>query len=210
MRKISISLPIKLYAEPLFSFTHELRRARRGQKISRLFRRIFEHSNIRRILGSNLAAAAIVSSFFPASHAIFFESDGTVVNAQETPNFNTEAGIQYPLKTIKVNQGYSLFHPGIDLDGETGDPVYPIANGYIENVQYSQYAYGNAIIVAHSGSEFSSLYAHLSKIEVEKGQEVTTSTEIGKMGSTGHSSGSHLHLEIRDGAVPINPFLILR
>ena len=60
------------------------------------------------------------------------------------------------------------------------------------------------------GNKLSSLYAHLSKIEVEEGQEVTMDTEIGRMGATGRAFGDHLHLEVYDHGKAVNPLTILR
>ena len=80
--------------------------------------------------------------------------------------------------------------------------------GIVEAIDQSKYAYGNAILINH-GNEITSLYAHLSKIEVGVNQEVTIETEVGKMGATGHASGDHLHLEIRDHGKPINPLSLL-
>jgi len=116
--------------------------------------------------------------------------------------------IQYPVEPVKITQGFGFFHPGIDLDGLTGDKIRPIKSGVVEAVSYSKYTYGNAIIVNH-GDDLTSLYAHLSKIDVSEGDSVTTDTVIGEMGATGHASGDHLHLEIRDSGRAINPFTIL-
>ena len=81
-------------------------------------------------------------------------------------------------------------------------------DGRVFAINYSRYAYGNAILIYH-GSEITSLYAHLSKINVTPNQEVTTDMVIGEMGATGRSFGDHLHLEIRDNGVPINPLTVL-
>jgi len=148
------------------------------------------------------------SAMVPASSQVFFEASDTVIS-QNMQDFSTRNGVQYPLKTIKVTQGYRYFHPGIDYDGDYGDSVFPIAAGAVEATQESRYAYGNAVLVNHNGSEFSSLYAHLSVVEVSVGQNVTTDTKIGEVGSTGRSSGTHLHLEIREGNRQINPNLVL-
>ena len=94
------------------------------------------------------------------------------------------------------------------MDGLTGDPITPIRKGKVLSISRSKFAYGNSIIVDH-GEGMTSLYAHLSKIEVVEGQEVDTFDEIGKMGATGRSSGDHLHLEIRDHGVPVNPLTVL-
>ncbi len=133
--------------------------------------------------------------------------ENTIISVGEV-SFNTEHSVVYPLREIKMTQGYYIFHSGIDLDGITGDPVNPIMNGKVKDIQYSRFAYGKAIIIDH-GNGFESLYAHLSKIEVEKGQEVDTSTRIGKVGSTGRAFGDHLHLEVYMNGKNINPLSIL-
>ncbi|OGM02605.1 hypothetical protein A2115_01150 [Candidatus Woesebacteria bacterium GWA1_41_8] len=80
--------------------------------------------------------------------------------------------------------------------------------GVVQAASYTKIGYGNAVLISH-GNDMTSLYAHLSKIEVKVGDVVESSTEIGKMGATGHATGPHLHLEIRDHGVPINPLSVL-
>ena len=116
--------------------------------------------------------------------------------------------VRLPTLTFVLNQKYSFFHPGLDLDGVTGDPLFPIAKGVVVATENSRFAYGKAVYLDH-GSGYTSLYAHMSEIEVTEGQFVDVDTEIGKMGSTGHSTGSHLHLEVRKNGLPINPLSIL-
>ncbi len=176
-------------------------------KISYLFRYIFEHKNIKKLLGTNLALMLFMSSFLP-TNTFADVNDENIILSEGNVSTITEKSSQYPLKTIKINQGYRFFHPGIDLDGEIGDPIYPIKAGKVEAISSSRYAYGNAIIIDH-GNQIDSLYAHLSKIDVYPGQEVSTETIIGEVGSTGHSTGSHLHLEVHDHGVPINPLSVL-
>lgn len=135
------------------------------------------------------------------------EAEETVIKEAQAP-ITTIRDIQYPTKEIKITQGYSFFHPGLDLDGITGDEIKPIKAGRVEAVSHSKYAYGNAVLVNH-GNRLASLYAHLSKIEVNEGEEVSTLTKLGEMGATGRSFGDHLHLEIRENGVPINPYLVL-
>jgi len=184
----------------------QIRRVRTGNKVSRFFRHIFEHNNIRKILGTNMAVAIIASAFIPPTLALT-EPDNTMVS-EETIPLTTERVVQYPLDKIRLSQGYSFGHPGIDLDGITGEPVYSIMKGIVIETDYSKYAYGNAVLIAHE-EELTTLYAHLSKINVAKGQDITTDTIIGEVGATGRSFGDHLHLEIREQNYPINPFLIL-
>jgi len=192
---------------PLIPDLGGILRARKGSKISRYFRHIFEHEKIKRILGTNLAIMILVSSFMPVAANFDTEPDLSIITQETTP-LTTEHGIQYPVKEILITQTYKLYHPGIDFDGLTGEAIYPIMTGVIEDVSYSRFAYGNAVIINH-GNGITSLYAHLSEIEAKEGQEVTMDTKLGEMGATGRSFGDHLHLEVRDHGRAINPLSIL-
>jgi len=220
MIRLSINLPIKHrlhlklvrrrgppLEEPLLPDMGKVLRVRAGSKFSRFFRYIFEHKRIKKILGTNIALIVVLSSFVPARAISDIEPEQTVISEEAVP-LVTQSGIQYPVEKIKITQGYKFYHPAIDLDGITGDVIQPIMTGVVENVSYSRFAYGNAVIVNH-GNKITSLYAHLSKIEVEEGQEVTLKTKLGEMGATGQAWGDHLHLEIRDHNYPINPFSVL-
>lgn len=188
---------------PLFPDLGEIRRVRRGNKISRFFRHVFEHNKIHKILGTNLAILAIASTFFPTSNPFTEEIQESAITQAPTV-FKTEIAIQYPVEFIKITQEYRFYHPGIDLDGITGDPIYPITSGKVEGIQYSKYGYGNAVLVDHYEG-IMSFYAHLSRIFIRKDQEVTTSTILGEMGATGRAYGDHLHLEIFQNGKQINP-----
>ncbi len=192
----------------LFPSFEELRRVRRGNKISRFFRHIFEHKNIRKILGTNLAFVLLVSSFVPTKAAVENnEIEQVIISVNKTPLI-TEHSLRYPVEKVIITQGYHFFHPGIDLDGRTGDNIYAIEKGVVQEIQYSRFAYGNSVILNH-GNGITSLYAHLSKIDVLKNQKVSTSTKIGEMGASGYAFGDHLHLEIRQGGHPMNPLSVL-
>jgi murein DD-endopeptidase MepM/ murein hydrolase activator NlpD len=194
-----------LDVSPLFPKPGKVFSIKKGSKISRIFRHFFSHNKIQKIFGMNLAAIFISTSLIQFPFISPIEAGN---NIQIPVILNTKHGVQYPVKEIRITQGYTLFHPGLDLDGITGDPIYPIMAGIVEATDQSKYSYGNAVLINH-GNEITSLYAHLSKIEVRVNQEVTMETEIGKMGATGHATGDHLHLEIRDHGIPINPFSVL-
>jgi murein DD-endopeptidase MepM/ murein hydrolase activator NlpD len=95
------------------------------------------------------------------------------------------------------------YHPGIDFRGHKGDAVKTTANGKVIFTGWKG-GYGNCIIVKHA-NDFETLYGHLSRIGVKEGQEVSTGDVIGKIGSTGHSTGAHLHYEVRKNGKPVNP-----
>lgn len=102
----------------------------------------------------------------------------------------------------------SANHWGIDIDGDEGQAVYATDAGVIVYAGWNNYGYGNMIMVDH-GNDFQSLYAHLSSINVVCGQSVGQGNLIGLVGSTGRSSGPHLHFEIRGSASHVNPWDVL-
>ena len=104
--------------------------------------------------------------------------------------------------------GYSTIHRGIDIAGNTGEAVYATDAGVIVYAGWNNYGYGNMIMIDH-GNGFQSLYAHLSALNVQCGQSVGQGDVIGAIGSTGHSSGSHLHFELRSLSSFINPMDVL-
>jgi murein DD-endopeptidase MepM/ murein hydrolase activator NlpD len=99
-------------------------------------------------------------------------------------------------------------HLGIDLSGNMGDNVYAADGGVVVYAGTNSYGYGNMIMVDH-GTGFQTLYAHLSAIFVQCGYNVTQGQTIGSIGSTGHSSGAHLHFEVRTASAVISPWDVL-
>lgn len=96
------------------------------------------------------------------------------------------------------------FHRGVDLKGRRGDPVVASGEGLVSHVQHSSRGYGNLVRVQHP-SGYESYYAHLDSIAVQTGVLVKPGDRIGTVGSTGHSTGPHLHYEIRRGGKAIDP-----
>ena len=99
-------------------------------------------------------------------------------------------------------------HTGIDLRGEKGDPVRVTANGTV-TIASMQGGYGNMVEVDH-GNGLSTRYGHLSEIDVKVGQAVRIGQTIGKLGSTGRSTGPHLHYETRIDGEAVDPQKFLR
>lgn len=104
--------------------------------------------------------------------------------------------------------GNRVFHRGIDLAAPEGTPVYACASGVVIESAYSE-IYGNYIILRHSGGR-ESLYGHLSSKSVEPRDEIKSGAVIGGVGSTGQSTGPHLHFEIHENGVPRDPEGLLR
>ena len=101
------------------------------------------------------------------------------------------------------DSGNAEFHPGIDFKGKKGDEVKCTASGKIVFAGWSN-GYGKCIRIQHINN-FQTVYGHLSRILVKEGQEVNVGDKIGLVGSTGHSTGAHLHYEVRKNGKPVNP-----
>lgn len=118
-----------------------------------------------------------------------------------------------PVKRPVVSSGFGMrlhpiyrvrkFHTGIDLPKAKGTPVYATGNGVVSRKGYNS-GYGNFIEIQHAGG-FHSFYAHLSKTMVNTGDWVNITQQIACVGSTGVSTGNHLHYEIRKDSRFLNP-----
>ncbi len=99
--------------------------------------------------------------------------------------------------------GTRRLHAGTDFRGATGTPVLAAAGG---TVVYAgpRGGYGNAVIIDHGGA-LATLYAHQSRLSVATGDRVETGQAVGAVGSTGFSTGPHLHFEVRVNGTPVDP-----
>lgn len=95
-------------------------------------------------------------------------------------------------------------HKGIDLASRTGNKIRVMAKGRVTKVEHSNRGYGNLVVIDH-GNGFSTKYAHLSKIYVKEGENLKANTAVGEVGSTGRSTGPHLHYEILYQGRPVDP-----
>ena len=120
----------------------------------------------------------------------------------------------FPIKNPqRISSGFGMrkhpcykrqkFHTGIDISQAKGTPVYAAGNGTVTAIGYDS-GYGNYVEIQHTGG-FRSFYAHLSWILVNVGERVSITQEIACVGSTGVTTGSHLHYEIRKGRRYLNP-----
>ncbi|HZK19803.1 MAG TPA: M23 family metallopeptidase [Treponemataceae bacterium] len=127
--------------------------------------------------------------------------------------FFTDSGLRSPISKGILTSPYGYranpitgkkqFHQGIDIAAPEGTQVFAIKNGIVMVLDWSR-VYGNYIILSHDEDK-TSLYAHLSKIKVRKDDVVTGGQVIGLVGSTGLSTGAHLHFEIRLNGCSENP-----
>lgn len=103
---------------------------------------------------------------------------------------------------------YQLYHTGIDIANIVGTEITPLYEGTVTYAGEVSWGFGKHIII-DNGDNVSTIYAHLSKIFVYKGQKVSRGEVIGKMGTTGWSTGPHLHFQINIYGIPINPRVFL-
>lgn len=104
--------------------------------------------------------------------------------------------------------GYREFHAGLDISAPTGSPAVASAEGLVLETGWMT-GYGNTVILSH-GNGYTTLYGHLSKILVEPGQNVKRWDKIGLVGSTGRSTGPHLHYEVHRNGNAVNPLPYLK
>jgi murein DD-endopeptidase MepM/ murein hydrolase activator NlpD len=115
----------------------------------------------------------------------------------------TEISSRFGGRANPFTGGGGEFHPGIDFRGENGDPIKATATGTV-NFAGAQNGYGNIVRITHDNG-YETMFAHMSEINVQVGQTVKAGDIVGKVGSTGRSTGPHLHYEIRKDGTPIDP-----
>ncbi len=117
------------------------------------------------------------------------------------PN-NRTVSSPYGYRTIF---GYREFHTGIDIPAPSGTPILASNSGIVTTARYASTGYGNRIIVDHGGNQ-KTLYAHCSSLAVKEGDYVNQGQVIGYVGTTGMSTGNHLHFEIRQNNQTVDPY----
>ncbi len=117
-------------------------------------------------------------------------------------NVRFSSGFGYRIDPILRN--IHRMHSGIDLSGRSGEPIYVTGNGIVKQIGFDFFGYGNFIIVDH-GFGYKTRYAHLRGMLVKTGQVVRRGDQIGEMGDSGRSNGTHLHYEVIYKNNPVNP-----
>jgi len=123
-----------------------------------------------------------------------------------------------PVKGYRINSAFGLrkltieakarAHKGVDIAAPKGTSVYTTAEGKVIRAGFQAGGYGNFIEVKHPNG-LSSVYGHLSRIDVHTGQQVASGERIGLVGSTGYSTGPHLHFEVRRNGGQVNPIKVV-
>ncbi|OGH82437.1 MAG: hypothetical protein A2469_01225 [Candidatus Magasanikbacteria bacterium RIFOXYC2_FULL_40_16] len=132
--------------------------------------------------------------------------------AAPPPSITAPAGSRYiwPTTVRRISQYYGWRHTGLDIAGPVGTPLYASRAGTVTRSQCGwNGGYGCYVIIDHGGG-VSTLYGHASQLYVDVGEEVVQGQTIAEMGSTGRSTGSHIHFEVRVGSSRVNPLQYIR
>lgn len=163
-----------------------------------------------------MAAAPLGTAALPSSPEVQALPVAAPIQAVASPAgpVTQKMGFESPIKGYRINSPFGLRrlsieakarqHKGVDIAAPKGTAVHPTAPGRVVRAGYHAGGYGNYIEVKHPNG-MTSLYAHLSRIHVVRGEQVKPGQVIGRVGSTGFSTGPHLHFEMRRGGVQINP-----
>jgi murein DD-endopeptidase MepM/ murein hydrolase activator NlpD len=173
--------------------------------------RLHQHSGV----GGPFEAVETVRAADPNFKALFNSwtkldqlEQGTVAIPSTEPVRGTRFTSGYGVRSDPF-KGRAAMHAGIDLAGPIGTPIYATADAVVGRSEYNSGGYGNLVELDH-GHGIQTRYGHLSKSLVTAGQRVKRGDMIGLMGSTGRSTGSHLHYEVRIDGKAVNPVPFLQ
>jgi peptidoglycan hydrolase-like protein with peptidoglycan-binding domain len=131
----------------------------------------------------------------------------TIAHLRSAPLPRSPLRLSWPL-ALPVGDTFGprgdRFHAGIDIPAASGTPVGAARTGTVVFAGWDAGGFGNLVVIAH-GRGVETFYAHLSQIAVEEGEPVTAGARIGRVGSTGHSTGPHLHFEVRVRSASVDP-----
>ncbi len=131
----------------------------------------------------------------------------------QKPADKVEAGVKtallWPTSGHVITQYYSWRHTGLDVDGDYTSPLYASEDGVVQTSGWNPYGYGLQVLIVHDNG-MKTRYAHASKLFVKAGERVKRGQVIAMMGSTGRSTGSHIHYEVYVGGKRVNPLLYIR
>lgn len=164
------------------------------------------------VKGGNLIYAALTMRGKPS--VIFrFAYNGTVEYFDDKGNPIRKALMRTPIDGARMSSGfgmrhhpvlgYNKMHKGVDFAAPTGTPIFAAGDGKVEVAGWSG-GYGKLVVIRHN-STYQTAYGHMSVLNVKPGQRVKQGQVIGRVGTTGRSTGPHLHFEVRAGGNQINP-----
>jgi murein DD-endopeptidase MepM/ murein hydrolase activator NlpD len=201
----SIPDAVAVQLAEIFSGQIDFRRSlRKGDRLSVIYEDLQAD-------GESMRSGKVLSAEFvnngKSNQAILFQEAGASRGSYYSFDGNSlrKAFLASPLEFTRMSSGYGIrvhpitkdkrAHKGIDYAAPTGTPIRTVGDGVVEFAG-TQRGYGNVIEIKHR-ADMTTVFAHLSRIDVKKGQKVTQGDKIGAVGSTGFSTGPHLHFEFR-------------
>jgi murein DD-endopeptidase MepM/ murein hydrolase activator NlpD len=134
-----------------------------------------------------------------------------LAQGSSSPTFTAPGGGNFIWPTAgSLTQYFSWYHPGLDVANSSAPAIVAADGGTVVVAGWpDNFGFGNRVVVDHSNG-YRTTYAHMSNIYVSAGQTVSRGQSLGQMGSTGRSTGTHLHFEIRFNGIAVNPLAILK
>lgn len=208
----NLSIGQELNIPPVTGVVHKVARGETIYSIAKKYQ-----TDAQKILNWPFNDYADLDSFALTAGQTLVVPDGVMPEAKpvNTPQLIAQVGTNpgdgqfiWPTQGV-ISQRPVSYHMAVDIANPELPAIMAADSGKVVLVEYGKYGYGHHVIIDH-GNGYQSLYGHMSEIYVQPGQAVAKGSVIGKMGSTGHSSGSHLHFEIRKGGVLLNPLSFLK
>lgn len=209
-------------------FRHEKTRIklrRRGSfsqstNLSLFLRPFLEKRVLQRLIGANLIASlAVVGGVSLNSPNQTSETLANIqaplevleVKLSNSPTSDKTFAHELPVDNLTgISQYFRAGHFAIDMRAPLGSSVNAMDEGVVTQVTFLKAGYGHHVIVEHAATGITTLYAHLGQVSVNVDDTVYAGKEIGKIGTTGFSTGPHLHFEVRNSNGPIDPLPLLK
>ena len=155
------------------------------------------------------AASSTFKNLFDSWKKLDQLQDGIIAVPSDKPiKASVEFTSGFGVRSDPFHAGAAM-HPGIDLSGAYGTPIYATADGTVLRAGWNSGGYGNLVEIDH-GRGITTRYGHMSAILVREGDHITRGEQIGRMGSTGRSTGNHLHYEVRIDGRAVNPIPFMK
>lgn len=174
------------------------------------------NTNAQNIVNFPFNDFADLDTFALTTGQTLYVPDGTIEPEKVVSQFVAaiQAGVHGPSNFIWPTSGiitqYPIwYHMALDIANPSAPPVLAADAGTVAYAGWNSSGYGNMVLIDH-GNGYQSLYGHMSAIDVSVGEHVGQGQQVGQMGSTGRSTGTHLHFEIRSGGTLLNPLNFLK
>ena len=156
--------------------------------------------------GKKIASATVTKPKTTSSYRL-----SSIVKDLVKPSAAKPAGnkMQWPTVGYRITQYYSWRHTGLDIGNKVGTPLYAADSGVVEKAGWNSGGYGNMVLINHGGG-IKTRYAHASKLYVKVGDHVSKGEAVAAMGSTGRSTGPHIHFEVIINGRLLNPLNYIR